>query len=984
MGIKIPKRLESVFRSNEEPELEDLLSDVKKLIKNTNKILSGSPEFFPNYTIHGVPHVNTVLEYADKLIPDDTLNKILTPYDVAYLICAVVLHDFGMFLSKASVRKLLSSKCQETLFDKLGDRSWEEEWKAYLDHIKRYSREQLSYNFGIVALGKLPDITSDNLCDVDKLIIGEFLRRHHPRIAHDIAVSTLLGAQDQDVFRNTAFSEKNREAIGILARSHGMDIRKTEDYIDEHLGAPYKRLYYLMTVLRLADYLDAGQDRAPESIQHLYGINIPVSKREWDWNQVIIESECLWENSSRYITAEPSSTTIFVQVEKWLNNVRNELDMCWAVIAEKYPEQGPRLSIHRIDSNILDPKMRDPYNKKFVTKEARLRADPELLKLMVEPLYQSDPSCGVRELIQNAVDACNERMHLAKKDEPGYDGEVNVYLDREKKTLTVEDNGIGMGENVILNYYLAAGVSYRDSDEWLRTYAPDREPEIIRVGHFGVGVLATFLLGEQVKVTTWPLSEDLGYQFTFDLKPRQLDIERVNKEKLGLSPESKNPVGTTITVTLKDDALKKLLEDYDADEKTNGNKTWLNWYRFKKPSVKYWVNSKEVKEKQHKKGSSYVDCVPQTKGELIGWFDLQVTKDDEIAEKEKFEALLWGYPHDGFFCNGIRIPYGLRESYKYDDITIVSPSVSVINKKCADPEKRLPLDIARRHLDHFPPLRALGREIARYTMAQLLETDWTSREKAVAQWESGIPNVLRTGSNKPAPIVYDKNGYTLMHAQFWGRNKTNGKPSERKKRLLIFYIKKDTAPGKVVDLIRNVDPTKPFIILSEKNVPNETFDVRRVLESIHEFPFGKEYFDTEFCQVYLSKELYSDPVDNALFGKFSLEPEAEKERFFKYKYKKDTVQYPASDPPKPHFKEDQLDTDICLAILEVLCGPSELFKSKVHDGNKDDLWSFVKHSMKCDPWIPYVRKDRNDKLRQAFKELERYTKSHEAAAALLE
>lgn len=973
MGIKIPKRLESVFRSKEEPELEDLLDDVKILIKNTKKILSESPEFFPNYTNHGILHVNTVLEYANKLIPDDTLNQILTPYDVAYLICAIVLHDLGMFLSKASVRKLLSDEPQETLIDGLGDRPWSKEWEAYLNHIKRYSREQLSYNFGIEALGKLPDIKSDNLCEVDKLIIGEFLRRHHPRIAHEIAVSVMPGDQDQNVFNNADFSEKNRKAIGILARSHGMDIRETEAYFGSYLGTPYKNLYYLMAVLRLADYLDAGQDRAPEAIRHLHGVNIPVSQKEWDWNQIIIESECLWENSSRYITADPASTTVFVQVEKWLNSVRNELDMCWAVIAEKYPEQGPRLSIHRIDSNIWDPNLREPYNKKFVTKEARLRADPELLKLMVEPLYQSDPSCGVRELIQNAVDACNERIYLEKNKDKRT---IKVCLDTENKTLTVEDDGIGMDENVILNYYLAAGVSYRDSDEWLRTYATDQKPDIIRVGHFGVGVLATFLLGEQVEVITWPLGENLGYQFKFDLKPRQLDIKRVTKEDLGLDPKSKNPVGTTITVTLKDDALKKLLDDYDADEKTGGTKTWLNWYRFNNPSVKYFVDGKEVEEeKQHKKGSSYVDCVPQAKGELTGWFDLEVTQEDEETEKDKFEAILWGYPHDGFFCNGIRIPYGLRESYEYDDITIVSPSVSVINKNSADKEKCLPLDIARRRLDNFPPLRALGREIARYTMAQLLETNWSSREDAVAQWKKGILYILCTGSEKPAPIVYDKNSYTLMHVQFWGRNKSNGKPLERRKRLLIFLIKEDAAPDKVADLIRNVDPDIPFIILQEKLAPNKTFNVHRVLETIHEPPFRKEYYDTEFCRIYLGEEPCSDSDDKTLLHKASLEFETKIGAFYKYKHKKETGKYPERKEEDPNFTEAHLDASICLAICEILCGPSDLVKSKLHNDGKDDLWSFVKKYMKGDPWIPYNRTERGKECKRARKELEVYIDS---------
>lgn len=973
MDIEIPERLEAVFTSNSDrkiKKIKKLWNSVNSLIENTKENLSKSPEFFPNYTIHGVPHINTVLEYADKLIPDDTLNKILKPYDVAYLICAVILHDLGMFLSKASVRKLLSDDYPIDPIKELKDQAWREEWNAYLNHIKRYSREELEYNFGIRELDKLPDIMSDNLSDVDKLIIGEFLRRHHPRIAHEIAIGSLLGDKNQDVFQGTGFNQDDRKLIGMLARSHGMYIRETEAYVKSIRDVYHDPLYYLMCVLRLADYLDAGTDRAPESIRHLYGINVPISGKEWDWNQAIYEDQSNWDNGQRYIHAVPKTTTIFVLLEKWLNGVQNELNMCWGVITTKYPTESYRLSVYGITSNILKNNKRKELSQEFVTREARLKADAELLNLLVGPLYQNDPSCGVRELIQNAVDACNERIHLAK--ETNYNAQVEVRLDTIAKTLTVKDNGIGMDENVILNYYLTAGVSYRDSDEWLRTYATDRDPNIIRVGHFGVGVLATFLLGDEVEVLTWPIKEDLGYRFKFTLKPKLLDIKRVKKTDLDLSNSDPNPIGTTITVTLKSDALQKLLDDYDPSEKTGGNKTWMNWYRFDNPSVEFWVNGVKVEEKQHKQGTSYVGCVPKTNGEISGWYDLKVTEEDELTEKKKYEAVLWGYPHDGFFCNGIRIPYGMRESYAYDDITILSPSVSVINKNSADPNIRLPLDISRRFLADFPPLKALGREIARYTMAQLLAADCTSREDAVKHWEEGIPYVLSTGSEKPAPIVYGSDGYTLMHIQFLGRSKTKGTPLENRKRYLIFYVKKDALLDEMAALIQNVAPKIPFIILREDIDPDKELDVQQILESIYEPPFGKEYYNTEFCRVYLHKELITNQPSEELLTKKSLKKEPDIEEFCKYEHKPDLEKYPDKQPTGPNFNEACLDASICLAVGEILCGPSDYYKTKLLGDGKNNLWNFVKESMKGDPWIPYDKTTRCSRIPKAFRELNDY------------
>jgi molecular chaperone HtpG len=90
-----------------------------------------------------------------------------------------------------------------------------------------------------------------------------------------------------------------------------------------------------------------------------------------------------------------------------------ELDETWAVLGEVYGE-GRKLRelgirVRRIRST-LDDLAEFRKTVTYVPELARFRtSDAKILKLMVGPLYNEDPSYGVRELLQNAIDACLER-----------------------------------------------------------------------------------------------------------------------------------------------------------------------------------------------------------------------------------------------------------------------------------------------------------------------------------------------------------------------------------------------------------------------------------------------------------------------------------------------------------------------------------------------------------------------------------------------
>lgn len=918
MDINIPIRIKAKLQQDDEWHAK-----IIGLERNIRNYYVLSPVFFPDYTIHGIAHVNMVLSVADRLIPDNTLHK-MSGRDLAILVAAIMIHDIGMFITEDGLNELLTGKGSARSVENLDVSTWAKIWSSYKQRIKRYSDRELFRAFGDYMPLEDPCTNRAKMVRKDYLVCGEFIRQQHHRLAHDIAVNSLPGTQNRDIFEHTNFSSSERDIIGLIARSHGLAVRDTEPYITKTFADPKSPnnipVFYLMVLLRLADYLDAGQHRAPKDLEKRQSISVPISQQEWLWNQQIDANNYSWhpENKELIIQADPKTTSEFIKIEKWLQSVQQELDMSWSIITEKYAGEIYQLSIHRIGSNLLRAETRKTMSHQFLIKEAKLVANVDLLKLLIQPLYGDDPSFGIRELIQNAIDACIERKHL-ESPSVAYRPEVTVSIDTKKKIFCIKDNGIGMNEDVLLHYYLSAGSSYRFSEEWIKNFTQDRVAEIPRTGKFGVGVLSTFLLGSTIFVQTRHINDSLGYEFSFILEQDNIDIRRTYCE-----------VGTTIKIALSD----KILEFLCFPKPSSGyrKKEWFDWYHFQEPAVRYFIDGQEKYKIK--------DFVPQTNDVQPGWFPF---------DTRNYKTFQWRYSTPRrYYCNGIEIPHLDYHSLGRNcGMWIDAPSISLVDPAC-----NLSINLDRSSILKFPDEEDFIREAYKYYLAKLLIVKWDKIEDSSRNIRNGFFYGGRQIYYPDCPdcrFILSNKGYTLFSAPFLCKAKSS--------RILLVCFQHQTN----TDVLNSLNPHIPlYLSPMTKNRESIAFYKSVANKSVITSPLSSHGYDitANLYRVWGEKVSFDEKrskMQKSFF--FSHDEVPTHEAYYRYDSHR-------CHSPIPIIESD-LDPHRFPIIAEYSINLSNSLKNNV-------MLEIMEQYLGDDIWIPFDMQERREKFPYAFQELAVY------------
>ncbi len=656
---------------------------------------SGTP-FFPDYTDHGPDHVQDVLVTAQGLIRDEAYPH-LTPADVATLALSVLLHDVAMHLSEDGFVRLVKGEFCVHPDATFNDLRWEDLWTDFLGEASRFDGRRLVALFGDTDPVHRPPLDPTLMTKRDRLLIGEFLRRHHHRLAHEIARHGVPGVAE-DLLRLVHIPEHLSDISGYVARSHGCPLRSSVDYLKRRYNErEYQGIHgtFLMVLLRVADYVQLQSQRAPQGLLQVKSLRSPISQREWRAHAAIKDIRHTHEDPEAiFVEAQPRDIDTYLRIKDWLDGIQQEIDASWSALGEVYGRYSGLYSfglvLRRVRSN-LDDTAQFAKTVTFVPKKASFEAaNPDLLKHLVAPLYGDAPEIGLRELIQNAVDAVRERKQL-EKDSPdpsaavesvdthnGGDSDVTIIFQQQMGggwQVSVCDRGMGMTLSTVLDYFLKAGASYRQSDSWRQDFEDEAgQSRVLRSGRFGVGVLAAFLLAQRIEVTTLHVRDEHGFRFATDLDVEQIEIRHVNAD-----------IGTTIRVDVKGPRARTLDGWFDITHwEFRGAR---DGYCLRQPSVR-----REVRFLEDSKFFLKDDI------EIFSEFNLphlgvHLPPDWRAIHSAGYREIHWTYSHaPALACNGIEVVKD-DDDFKWassqKDIFEL-PRLSVF-----DPDGRLPLNLQR-------------------------------------------------------------------------------------------------------------------------------------------------------------------------------------------------------------------------------------------------------------------------------------------------
>lgn len=193
----------------------------------------------------------------------------------------------------------------------------------------------------------------------------------------------------------------------------------------------------------------------------------------------------------------------------------------------------------------------------------------QLLHLVTHSLY-SNPDIFIRELISNASDACDKLRFLATSDDALYenDGElaIRIEIDKDAKTLTIGDNGIGMNEAEVIDHL--GTIAKSGTKAFLDKLSDADKKDGNLIGQFGVGFYSGFIVAEKITVETRKAGE-----------PSSEGVRWVSDGTGSFTTESidKPARGTCITLHLKDEFV----------EREDGEYSYLDRYKIKSLVSKY-------------------------------------------------------------------------------------------------------------------------------------------------------------------------------------------------------------------------------------------------------------------------------------------------------------------------------------------------------------------------------------------------------------
>lgn len=549
------------------------------------------------------------------------------------------------------------------------------------------------------------------------------------------------------------------------------------------------------------------------------------------------------------------------------------------------------------------------------TKEFKAESK-RLLDMMINSIY-THKEIFLREIISNASDAIDKLYFKSLTDTSvgmkKSDFAINIAIDKENRTLTVSDNGIGMTEEDLENNL----GTIANSGSFAFKKDNDLGDDVDIIGQFGVGFYSTFMVAKEVTVVTKAFGNDQAYKWTSD------GVEGYTIEEC----DKPDGAGTTITLKLKDDTDDEKYSTYlDQYQIQSLVKKYSDYIRFPiRMEVDHTHYNEEGKEPEvHKAIETLNSMTPiwkknksELKDEDYNNFYMEKFGDYEppvahIHSKNEGVAT-----YDALLYIPARAPFDYYSKDYEKGLQLYSSGVMIM-EKCADllpdwfsfvkgvvDSEDLSLNISRELLQQDRQLKIIAKNLEKSIknkLAKLLKNDREKYEKFYSvfglQFKFGIYQSYGAANETLKdllmfPSSFDGKNVTLK--EYVSRMKEDQKEiyyacGETKERIeMLPQLEKIKDKGyEVLYFTQDVDEFaikvminydgKPFKSISDADLDLDTEEEKEEAKKLDEenkdmFSFMQEAIADKVKTVRLSKKLKTHPVCLSSDGSITIEME---------------------------------------------------------------------------------------------------------------
>ncbi len=521
--VQLPKSLpdcrlvsELAHKANARHDIDfNFIGNLDKFHQDIRAIVGQINLLFPQYTPHDDQyHLRNLFHVADVILGSQQIES-MNSVELFVLACSIYGHDWGMAISDSEKDYIVTGQKPECMTD--------EERRLLQWDRDMFSKFALNNNL------YLETATSPN--DIDLSIWQEYVRQTH---------AIRSGKRTEKYF--DSIDGGIAEAIMRICESHTLTFEELKDPIYPVTFSILREqvnLRALAIYLRLIDLFDLAKDRTPYVLWKYVAPRNSDSTMEWAKHRALQPVTCSDYLGGRSIHVDGSTNDyeVFAALEDLRQYCEVQLKNCNDILS-RMNDPRHKLDLYKVYWSVAA--------RGFKPVSIQFDFDREsMFDIISDEIYQNNSYVFLRELLQNSIDAIKFRRAIfERKGISANIGKIQVTVEHCKNgdVLVIwKDDGVGMDEYIVRNYFAVAGKSYYRSKDF------EREGfEINPISYFGIGIFSCFMVANGIEIETFkepylaPTSPPL--KISIPSKIRQFRIETLVE---GLE------VGTTIKISLK-------------------------------------------------------------------------------------------------------------------------------------------------------------------------------------------------------------------------------------------------------------------------------------------------------------------------------------------------------------------------------------------------------------------------------------------------